>query len=189
MELEGKMPRRSHFFHAFSWSLCLWPVLAEAQQISVQQPVVGQFSASTTVSVPDRGSMHLGSVNSARSGRVTTGPFRNGSSFGQELTGSSLSVGVRIHDLRAMDEAILAGAPPVEEASPWTRKLAERYGDRGSAVASVPAETIAPAAKAARFEQLAAAAEGRGQANVARLHWQMAAKYGSMVAAEKLKAR
>ncbi len=168
---------------------------AEAQPVTVQQPVVGQFSATTTVSVPDRGSMHLGSVNSARSGRVTTGPFRNGSSFGQELTGSSLSVGVWIHDLRAMDEAILAGSGPVaDDVAPWARKLAARYGEprpdeRGSALASVPAETIAPAAKAARFEQLAVAAEGRGQANVAKLHWQMAAKYGSTLAAERLKAR
>ncbi len=175
------------------WVVGAWMALAcgvlQAQPVTVQQPVVGRFSASTTVSVPDRGSMHLGSVNSARSGRVTTGPFRNGSSFGQELTGSSLSVGVRIHDLREMDEAILAGAPALDEPSPWTRRLAERHGERGSAVASVPAETIAPAAKAARFEQLAVAAEGRGQTNVAKLHWQMAAKYGSALAAERLRAR
>lgn len=101
------------------WLIVLSAGGASAQQLSVQQPVFGQFSASTTVSGPGSwidasGECELGPVGAGHDGAV-----RNGLLFGQELTSSSLSVGVRIHDLRAMDEAILAGAPPVEEASPW----------------------------------------------------------------------
>ena len=55
-------------------------VVANAQQIAVQQPVVSTNSVRTTVSVPDRGSALLGGVGSAQSGRSSYGPLRSGSS-------------------------------------------------------------------------------------------------------------
>lgn len=83
---------------------------AFAQQITVQQPVIQNFSVRTSVSVPDRGAASLGGVSSAASSRSASGPFRSGSSVGLSRESSSASAHVFIHDLRAMDEAILAGA-------------------------------------------------------------------------------
>jgi hypothetical protein len=40
--------------------------------------------------------------------------------------------------------------------------------------------------KAAKFEQLARRAEEAGKSGTARLHWQVAAKYGSKVAETRL---
>ncbi|HLQ44120.1 MAG TPA: hypothetical protein VK137_05290 [Planctomycetaceae bacterium] len=60
---------------------------ASAQQIAVQQPIIGVTSVSTTVMVPDRGQVHLGGVSSAQSFRQTNG-------FG--LRGSNLACRVRL---------------------------------------------------------------------------------------------
>ncbi|HUQ68600.1 MAG TPA: hypothetical protein VM165_03695 [Planctomycetaceae bacterium] len=163
-----------------------------AQQVTVQQPVVSTFGGATTVSVPDRGWTHLGSVNSARSGRVTTGPFRSGSSLGSELTGSSMSVGVFIHDLQAMDEAILAqgrGGEVADDLQPYVARLAERRNGTGEASAAKATDRTDHIAQAARFEQLARDAEVKGKASLARLHWQMAAKHGSTIAPTRLASR
>lgn len=159
-------------------------------QVTVQQPVVSTFGGATTVTVPDRGSMHLGSVNSARSGRVTTGPFRSGSSMGLDRTGSSMSVGVSIHDLHELDEAILAqGQNAMMDAGlePHAARLAAR---RNGGVEAMPMKPAVPSvdriAQAARYEKLAREAESNGKPSVARLHWQMAAKHGSAIAPQQL---
>lgn len=159
-------------------------------QVIVQQPVVSTFGGGTTVTVPDRGSMHLGSVNTARSGRVTTGPFRSGSSMGLERTGSSMSAGVYIHDLHEMDEAILAqGQHSALDAGlePHAARLAAR---RNAGVEAMPVKPASPSvdriAQASRYEKLARDAEAKGKKSVARLHWQMAAKHGSTLAPQKL---
>jgi hypothetical protein len=160
-----------------------------AQAVTVQQPVVSTFTGGTTVMVPDRGRMHLGSVNSAASGRITTGPFRSGSSIGLERTASSMSVGVFIHDLQAMDEALLNQGRGVNDVvSPYAARLAARRGQSvGSAgQAAAPPERPDSAAQAARFEQLARDAEAKGKPSLARLHWQMAAKHGSVAATAQL---
>uniref|UniRef100_A0A7C2NWB3 Uncharacterized protein n=1 Tax=Schlesneria paludicola TaxID=360056 RepID=A0A7C2NWB3_9PLAN len=163
-----------------------------AQQVTVQQPVVSTFTGSTTVMVPDRGWTHLGSVNSARSGRVTTGPFRSGSSMGLERTGASMSVGVYIHDLQAMDEALLAqgrGVGIADDVQPYVSRLTARRGGPAAVPADRMSQPVDHVAQAARFELLAREAEAKGKASVARLHWQMAAKYGSAAASEKLASR
>lgn len=152
-------------------------------QVNVQQPVVGSFSGSTTVSVPDRGSAHLGSVGSAASGRINSGIFRPGTSSGLERSASSLSTSVYIHDLRAMDESLLAGAANSAR-DPWTPRLDERR-------AAIPAGKAASSQddtsdKAARYVKLAREAESKGKASVARMHWNLAAKFGSAVAKQRL---
>lgn len=167
---------------AFGWltSPTVWA------QVAVQQPVIGTTTVNTTVTVPDRGSAFLGGVNSARSGRVSAGFGPGRSAIGTETNASSMRASVYIHDLQAMDEALLAqGKSASEPMSAISSRLAER---RGQGVASVPAEkpSINPAEHAARFEKLAREAEARGKTNTARLHWQMAAKYGSKAAAERL---
>lgn len=149
----------------------------QAQQVSVQQPVVSTNSAGTTVSVPDRGSALLGGVSSSQSARSMYGPLRSESSFGLSRSASSMSTSVYIHDLRAMDEALLNSVPDSPSPS------AIRGGSRMQ-----PAETVSPAEKATKFERLALQAEAAGKPGLAKLHWQVAAKYGSKLANEKVAA-
>lgn len=159
--------------------------VAVAQVITVQQPAVRSFGTATTVSVPDRGSMHLGGMGAASSGRTTPGPFRPGTSSGLERSASSMSASVYIHDLRAMDEALLAqGTHLSNESDPWSARLNERRAAYSRGVVSIPAEDTK--AKAARYEQLARDAEANRKSSVARLHWQMAAKLGSSLAQQRL---
>lgn len=153
-----------------------------AQQATVQQPVVGTNSVRTTVSVPDRGSALLGGVGSAQSARSTYGPLRTGSSFGLSRSASSMSTSVYIHDLRAMDEALLNSVPD----SPSPANI--RSSGRSSVDVATPADAASPAEKALKFERLAKQAEASGKPGVAKLHWQMAAKFGSRLASEKLAA-
>ncbi|MFO1091738.1 MAG: hypothetical protein U0992_00280 [Planctomycetaceae bacterium] len=77
-------------------------------QLGVQQPVVGQFSADTIVSVPDQGRLFLGGVGSAQSSQRVYGPLPSGTATGRALSNSSLDVGVYIHDFEAIDAALLA---------------------------------------------------------------------------------
>ena len=151
-------------------------------QITVQQPVVRTTGVATTVSVPDRGSILLGGVSSAESSRSSFGPLRMGTSRGYGLSGGSISASVYIIDLQAMDEAILNSVP--DSSAPFVIRPRSVGADRDAA----PRTEAPPAEKAANFERLARQAESAGKTGVAKLHWQMAAKYGSTLAREKLPA-
>lgn len=157
-----------------------WP--AYGQQ-GIQQPVVGSTSVSTSVSVPDRGSVFLGGVSSAQSARGQYGPLRSGTFRGMARQATSISTNVHIHDLHAMDEALLSsgnpGARPGAAAAP--RPEASAAGPAGSQHPSP-----SPAEKAAKFERLAQRADDAGKHSVARLHWQAAARYGSKRAETRL---
>ena len=85
---------------------------AVAQQpTTVQLPTYSFFNTNTTVVVPDRGSVYLGGVNRAATGRNEFGvpllPFRN-RSIGMERSASSAWVSVYIHDFEAMDQYLLS---------------------------------------------------------------------------------
>jgi hypothetical protein len=97
-----------------------------------------------------------------------------------------MSVGVTIIDLHEMDEAILNSVP-----DPPSSAMSRYSSAISAASVSRPRET-APAAeesridRAARYEQLARKAEAENRLGVAKLHWQMAAKYGSTAARERM---
>jgi hypothetical protein len=152
-------------------------------QITVQQPVVRTTSVGTTVSVPDCGRVFLGGVNSAESFRQNYGPFPSGTTRGYGLSGGSISASVYIIDLQAMDEAILNSVPdsPLQPGMGVRRTSSEQEG--------APRETATAIDKAANFERLARQAEKAGKIGVAKLHWQMAAKYGSTVARDQLSSK
>ncbi|MDH3718315.1 MAG: type II and III secretion system protein [Planctomycetota bacterium] len=83
---------------------------------TIQLPEFGFTTVSTTVLVPDGGTALLGGVNSARYGRTQRGtpllggrPFNNVAT-GSELSGNTIGVTAYIHDLDAMDKALLAQA-------------------------------------------------------------------------------
>ena len=164
-------------------------------QIAVQQPVVSETGVSTTVSVPDRGQVFLGGVSSAQSGRIQNGPIPTVTSRGFSRQATSISASVYIHDLQGMDEAIL-NTPSSDAANPSTTtrtraaNLAARLKARRAAeLEPLSAEPEDSGAKAAKFEQLALKAEKAGKASVAKLHWQVAAKYGSKQAESRLAQR
>lgn len=83
---------------------------ASAQTVTVQQPVAQQFGVNTVVSVPDRGSVLLGSVSSARSFGGSRGPALPSSSLTRSVNHSWARVSVFIHDHEAMDRRLLAAA-------------------------------------------------------------------------------
>lgn len=83
----------------------------EVRAQAVQLPTFRYFGVQTTVSVPDRGGVVLGGVNSAASGstRRGFGPFANRAS-GSSIGASTASVHATIIDHREWDEAVLAEA-------------------------------------------------------------------------------
>ena len=159
-------------------------------QLAVQQPVVGVTSVSTTVSVPDRGRAHLGSIGRARDSRTHFGPFRPGTSIGLDREHSGMSVGVYIHDFEAMDRYLLsqgANAPRDPQLTGNARHAWEQLSARhqsSSAVQTVPDPQ--PAAKSAKYWRLGQKAEREGNLSVARLHYRIASRYGSEPAKSRL---
>lgn len=152
---------------------------------AVQLPTFHQFSASTTVVVPDRGSVLLGGVNGAASGSNQFGGFPGNRSFGGSASASSARMFVQIHDFDAMDRALL------EEAR--ARRLAHgSSGDAGSianwhrhsahhvpSVAEINERKTTAQPAASDAESLlhrAAEAEAKGNLGAARVYLQMAAR-------------
>ena len=164
-------------------TLCV-PVFG--QQIAVQQPTVGTTSVSTSVIVPNGGRAYLGGVSSAQSGRSRYGFAQPGSSIGLSRSSNSMSVGVTIIDLREMDEAILNSVPDrAQPSSSFSRHAAAINRPRTESPQEPAQETESTADRAAKFERLAHKAEAENRPRVAKLHWQMAAKYGSLIARER----
>ena len=93
-----------------------------------------------------------------------------------------MSVNVYIHDLHAMDEAILNSAP----AYPEPRRMVPGFKSRQPTREQIAEKEVSASWKAMKFEQLARKADEAGKAGVAKLHWQMAARYGSKPAEERL---
>ncbi len=87
-----------------------WTAVGQAQTVTIQQPVVRQFSVGTTVSVPDRGTMFLGRIGRAADNSSRFGPLPSGRATGSTREHAGANVGVFIHDLRAMDEELLSRA-------------------------------------------------------------------------------
>ena len=117
---------------------------ASAQRLLLQAPVIGRFSVSTSVSVPDRGGMLLGGVSRAADGRKSFGPgsFPAGSSRGRSTLNRSISSHVYIHDFAAMDPFLRQPpSPPVDtarerlgriaRAAKAYSKMADRFAKRG----------------------------------------------------------
>jgi hypothetical protein len=160
-----------------------------AQQLVVQQPVVGTTSVATSVMVPNGGRTFLGGVASAQSGRSRFGFSQPGSSLGLSRSSNSMSVGVTVIDLREMDEAILNSVPdrPVSSSS-FARHAAAIRSAGEETRREPPQEAESLADRAVKFERLALKAEADKRLGVAKLHWKMAAKYGSSMARERLVA-
>jgi len=108
-------------YRVMFYALSCWVIVfirCEAQQVAVQLPTFNQFGVSTTVVVPDRGSMYLGGINRSSLGRSSFGQghfspgllgFGN-RGFGRTSSASGLSVSATIIDHNEIDRALLAEA-------------------------------------------------------------------------------
>ena len=192
---------------------------ATAQQGSaVQLPTYSFFSTNTTVSVPDRGSVYLGGVTRAATGRNEFGtpllPFRN-RSFGTERSVTGTWVSVYIHDFEAMDEQLLSqptafrsrpqpgGAPgpapglAADTKNVWQpRPGATQSGSGGptaKSVAQLRAERLreqqAREQEAREWLERGRRAEASGKANVARVYYRMAARRATADLKDQIAAR
>ncbi len=169
--------------------LVVSPQRGEAQ-LTVQQPVFGVNSVATTVSVPDRGTAHLGSISSARSSRKTFGPFPSGTNYGADRRHTGMSVHVTIHDFEAMDRYLLGQAPAAPAArSQLTGNARHAWNQLQAQHGPVSAPSLpAPQtlSKAEKYWRLGQQAEQEGKLSVARLHYRIASKYGSGAAKTRL---
>lgn len=167
-------------------SLLLAASATQAQ--TVQLPTFQQFAISTSVLVPDRGGASMGGVGYSANGRVQ---FGSGLGPGNRAAGGAMgaggmSVSVQIHDMRELDEAVLAQAA--------ARKA--RLGNSSTAASAAVATAAQPASlddiarrqqdrataterEAGQYFAKARTAESEGKAGVARIYYQMAARRAS----------
>jgi len=184
------------------------PAQQQLPATTVQLPTFSFFGISTTVSVPDRGSVFMGGINRAQSGSRQFGapllPFGN-RAMGSSRGAMGTRVSVWIHDFEAMDEALLSqptafsghrsGLPPAAE--PWQRRLAESQDSSGGQPApsleDIRQKRLAAqqtrANEALVFFERAQKAEEAGKANVARIYYQMVARRAAGELKEKALAR
>jgi hypothetical protein len=84
------------------------PLVVGPPATTVQLPTFNFFTISTTVMVPDRGGTYLGGIGRAGGASGQNGALGLGHRSGGSTVGASgMSVGVQIHDLAAMDKALL----------------------------------------------------------------------------------
>jgi Flp pilus assembly secretin CpaC len=186
---------------------------------TLQFPIFSSFSSSTSVAVPDRGSIVVGGVERGAQGLLSQGVsgashvpgagrlFRN-QAVGREVGQSSAQVSVWIHDLRAMDEALLAEARSNRSANDRAANdpAASRGGDARGGMAPrgerpVAVDSVAEIRRQRALEVDRAETEARdllrqgdqasvdGKPGVARIYYQMAARRSPSTLGPEIQAR
>jgi hypothetical protein len=159
--------------------------VARAQAVGVVQlPTFQFFTVQTTVSVPDSGGAYLGGIGRSSTHSSQRGlpllhrdPLFGGRAIGRTSAASGVSVNAQIHDLQAMDEALLRQAGGLRgdnrriaasrvRQEP-TKSLAQIRREQ-----KVSAETVDD--EADRYLEQGRQALAEGKAGVARVHLQMA---------------
>jgi hypothetical protein len=162
-------------------------VLGQLPATTVQLPTVSQFTVQTTVSVPDGGTMNLGSISRGAEGSLTRGfgPLRN-RALGGSRTASGVSISARIIDHAEIDRAILAAAAAKRTAAhpatatAKTLSLAIGHSPAPTSVAAIRAAAAAESDRESReltdLFTKAQAAEKANQPGVAKVYYQMVAR-------------
>jgi hypothetical protein len=109
---------------------------------TVQLPTFNFFTINTTVNVPDRGSASLGGIGRGAAASGTNGgPGFANRAGGSVNSTSGMSVGVQIHDLAAMDQALLdeaRAAREIQASNAWADRVAQaRQSSAGRPTISV----------------------------------------------------
>jgi hypothetical protein len=87
--------------------LLLLALVSRADAQAVQLPTFHQFSVSTTVVVPDRGTSTLGGVRRSSTASSRFGPVRGSRANSVTHMAGGMRVAAQIHDFDAMDRAIV----------------------------------------------------------------------------------
>ena len=227
--------RDKNILRIMLWTCVMASTGAGAGTVSAQAPTTLQFptfssfSSNTSVAVPDRGSIVVGGVDRGAEGVVARGVpgashvpgasrlFRN-QAVGREVGQSSAQVSVWIHDLRAMDEALLAEArsnrgtsdpaanDPATNDPATNDSAAARGGDARGGMAPrgerpVAVDSIAEIRRQRALEVDRAETEARdllrqgdqasvdGKPGVARIYYQMAARRSPSTLGPEIQAR
>ncbi len=161
---------------------------------TVQLPTFHSFSTSTTVVIPDRGSVYLGGVNSASRSQSRYGlPFGSrlpgvGRGFGNRgfsssLSGGGVSVSATIIDLDELDKIVLAEADQLRRFKsnvlglPVVAKNSSLSSARSHSSASQMRSIGFPANN--KYLRLGYQAELDGDFQSAKVFYEMAAERGS----------
>lgn len=156
---------------------------------TVQLPTFHFFTVQTAVSVPDRGGTTLGSLQRALEGSrargLGKGPLLGNRATSSARTGGGMSVHATIHDLAAMDEALLSAAAskrrgtgdlPVDVAPGLTAPVAAGVESLAEIRDRNAHADAAEAAEIATLFAKAQQAEVERKPVVARLYYQMVAR-------------
>lgn len=113
---------------------------------TVQLPQFNFFTISTSVLVPDRGSVVLGGVGRGASASNVSGP----PGFSQRTmsaghSAGSMSVAVQVHDLKAMDRELLADAAAARRTDDPARAWADRLAQAKQSSAGRPTISVVEA--------------------------------------------
>ena len=113
------------------------PALAQQQNVGIRLPVVRQFNSTSSVMVPDGGTMSLGGISRSASGATSRGfsglgrPFAN-RSIGRQTSRGQASVRAWVLSNQEINEAILSRASPARQAplpyykEVWARQQSAR---------------------------------------------------------------
>jgi hypothetical protein len=122
------------------------PLVVGPPATTVQLPTFNFFTISTSVMVPDRGGAYLGGVGRAGTSSRTNGlPGLSNRAGGSIAGSSSMSVHVQVHDLAAMDKALLEEARAAREASAANTAWAARIEQAKQSSAGRPTISVAEA--------------------------------------------
>ncbi len=186
--------------------------LCEAQNVTVQLPTFEVTGVSTTVLVPDSGSLFLGGVNRSSLGSRSFGPGVPGQGnrgFGRAIDAGGMSIGATIIDHSEIDRALLAEAArrrgasvdirgrPVADAprlSPAVtrRGAAVRARDGRNSLAPVryrPSRRSADAELAATYLDRAQRAEAKGEPMQAKIFYRRVVKHGDTALRRQAEAK
>lgn len=117
---------------------------------TVQLPQFNFFTISTTVMVPDSGGAFSGGVGGGASGSRTNGMPGLGKTAGaSSVSAGGVSVSAQIHDMRAMDRALLSDSVAEREAAAGQLWVARMQRAKQS-TAGRPSMSVAEARRLAR---------------------------------------
>ena len=154
---------------------------------AVQLPTWSAFGVGTTVSVPDGGNTFLGGVNQASEGRNELGAagLPGNRAIGRQVGAANTRATAKIHDLKEMDEAILAHAPQQPAGA------GQLVATAAASSAAQAAPSVADAKRLHEEEQAGKTDDGRswykrglaaeegGKTSVAKIYYQMAVRRAS----------
>ncbi|MCE9605412.1 MAG: hypothetical protein K8U03_10990 [Planctomycetia bacterium] len=122
-------------------------MIAPHAATTVQLPTFNFFTISTTVLVPDSGTAFIGGVGGAGSGTRSNGLGSRAGASGVDAGGMSISV--QVHDLRAMDRALLGDRKPPDAQAVAEQRWIARVERAKESTAGRPTMSVAEARRKA----------------------------------------